>query len=86
MAKRFNENQKVLYRALETISVGILYLEDAVSRVDKMSKEEINLVISKFEDKIDEFDIKGMYSDSYNLEAYAQDVITNIKTKIEEEK
>lgn len=85
MAKRFNSNQKILYKALETISTGILYLEDAVNVVDKMSKEEIDSVIGKFEDKIDEFNLKDIYSDAYNLETYAQDIISGIETKLKED-
>lgn len=85
MAKRFNENQKVLYKALETISNGVLSLEDTVDRVNKMSREEVELVIAKFEDKITEFNLKDIEQDAYNFEGYAVDIITTIGSIMEDE-
>lgn len=78
MAKRLNKNQKRLYEALKAISVGVLLMEDALNNVEDMTKEEIQLVISAFEEKITEFDIRQIAQEAYDFEGYAQNIISSI--------
>ena len=82
MAKKMNKNQKSLYKALEVISNGVLFLEDALSIVEKMTKQEVKDVIERFSDEITEFDERELYQNAYDFEGYTQEVLSKINMKI----
>lgn len=85
MTKRFrlNKNQQTLYRALETIAIGVLTMADSNSCVQEMTEEEVKLVIAKFEDKVTKFNLRDLSQDAYNFDGYAQNLILKMSEIIE---
>jgi len=79
-----NKNQKILLKALETITNSVLFLEDAQNIIEKITKEEVSEVIAKFSNKIIPFDEDSLYQDSYNFQGYADSIIGGVVNKIGE--
>jgi len=79
------KDQRILLKALETITNSVLFLEDAQNIIQGMTKEEILEVITKFSEKTMPFDENSLYQDSYNFQGYAENVINGVIDKIKEE-
>lgn len=78
-----NKNQRALYKSLEVIACATLTLEGVQEVAEQLTKDQIQEVIDKFTDKITEFDIKGLFNDTYNYETYANSILTEIAERLE---